>query len=52
MNLLEILQNRHSVRSYTNEPIPKETLIMALQAGLLSLQPVHPPMGADRSRGA
>ena len=36
MNLLEILQNRHSVRKYTGEPIPRETLMTVLQAGLLS----------------
>lgn len=36
MNLLEILQNRHSVRSYTQEPIPEKTLTTVLQAGLLS----------------
>ena len=36
MSLLEILQNRHSVRKYTKEPIPEETLMTVLQAGLLS----------------
>lgn len=36
MSLLEILQNRHSVRKYTKEPIPEETLMTGLQAGLLS----------------
>lgn len=36
MNLLEILQNRHSIRKYTGEPIPEETLMTVLQAGLLS----------------
>lgn len=36
MNLLEALQNRHSVRKYTGEPIPEETLTTVLQAGLLS----------------
>ncbi len=36
MNLLETLQNRRSVRKYTEEPIQKETLTAVLQAGLLS----------------
>ncbi len=36
MNLLETLQNRRSVRKYTEAPIAKETLTAVLQAGLLS----------------
>ncbi len=36
MNLLEIMQNRRSVRRYTAEPIPEEKLTAILQAGLLS----------------
>lgn len=36
MELLEILQNRHSVRSYTDEKIPKEKLEKIIDAGLLS----------------
>ena len=36
MNLLEIMQNRRSVRTYTGEKIPKEKLDKILQAGLLS----------------
>lgn len=36
MNLLEIMQNRRSVRTYTGEKIPKEKLNKILQAGLLS----------------
>lgn len=36
MELLEILQNRRSVRDYTGEPIPKEVLERIIQAGLLS----------------
>lgn len=35
-NLLEMLQHRHSVRKYTDEPVSKETLTAVLQAGLLS----------------
>lgn len=34
--LMTILQNRHSVRHYTGEPIPEEFLQMILQAALLS----------------
>lgn len=36
MNLLEIMQNRRSVRNYTGEKIPKEKLDKILQAGLLA----------------
>lgn len=36
MELLEILQNRHSVRSYTDEKIQKEKLEKIIDAGLLS----------------
>lgn len=36
MNLLEIMQRRRSVRSYTGERIPDEKLTAVLQAGLLS----------------
>lgn len=36
MTLLEMMQNRHSIRTYTGETIPEETLQTILQAGLLS----------------
>lgn len=36
MELLETMQNRRSVRSYTAAPLPEECLTMILQAGLLS----------------
>lgn len=36
MELLEIMQNRRSVRSYTQEPVAKEKIEKVLQAGLLS----------------
>lgn len=36
MELLEIMQNRRSVRTYTGEKIPKEKLQLILNAGLLS----------------
>ena len=36
MELLEILQNRRSIRSYTGESIPDDKLQNILQAGLLS----------------
>ncbi len=36
MELLQIFQNRRSVRQYTDAPIPEETLTKILQAGLLS----------------
>lgn len=36
MELLEILQHRHSVRNYKEEPISDEMLQMIIQAGLLS----------------
>ena len=42
MNLLEVMQNRRSVRTYTGEKIPKEKLDQILQAGLLS------PSGRNR----
>lgn len=35
-NLLKIMQNRRSVRTYTEEAIPTEKLTQILQAGLLS----------------
>lgn len=37
MELLELLQKRASVRTYTDEPIPEEKLQKVLQAGLLSM---------------
>lgn len=36
MELIEIMQNRHSVRSYKGERIPDEKIEMILNAGLLS----------------
>ena len=36
MELLQMFQNRRSVRQYTDAPIPEETLTKILQAGLLS----------------
>ena len=36
MELLQILQNRKSIRKYTDEAIPEESLKKVLQAGLLS----------------
>ncbi len=36
MELLELMQNRRSVRQYTGAPIPEEALERVLQAGLLS----------------
>ena len=36
MKLLEMMQNRRSVRTYTGEPISEEQLTAILQAGLLS----------------
>jgi nitroreductase len=36
MSLLEIMQNRRSVRKYTGEAIEEEKLMKVLQAGLLS----------------
>lgn len=36
MDLLEIMQNRRSVRNYTGEPISNDNLQKILQAGLLS----------------
>lgn len=36
MELLEIMQNRRSVRKYTGEAVPQEAVDMILQAGLLS----------------
>lgn len=36
MELLEIMRNRRSVRTYTGEPVPEEYLVKILQAGLLS----------------
>jgi len=37
MELLEIMQNRRSIRKYKDEDIPKEKLEKILQAGLLAL---------------
>ena len=36
MELLNLLQHRRSVRSYTGEPVPEEALKQILQAGLIS----------------
>lgn len=36
MNLLEVMKHRASVRRYTGETIPEDTLAKILQAGLLS----------------
>lgn len=36
MELLEMMKNRRSVRTYTGEPVPEEKLEKILQAGLLS----------------
>lgn len=36
MDLLEIMRNRRSIRSYTQEPILEESLTKILQAGLLA----------------
>lgn len=36
MELLEIMRNRRSVRTYTGESVPEETIEKILQAGLLS----------------
>ena len=36
MELIQMMQNRRSVRKYTGETIPEEKLEMILQAGLLS----------------
>lgn len=36
MELLELMEHRRSVRAYTGEPIPEESLKKILQAGLLS----------------
>ena len=36
MELLNLLQHRRSVRSYTGEPVPEEALKEILQAGLIS----------------
>lgn len=36
MELLEIMKNRRSVRTYTGEPIPQEKLEQVIQAGLLA----------------
>ena len=36
MELIEIIKNRHSVRSYTEKKIPEEMIEMILNAGLLS----------------
>lgn len=35
-NLLEIMRSRRSVRTYTGEPVPEESLRQILQAGLLA----------------
>lgn len=36
MELMKLLQHRHSVRSYTGEPVPEEALNQVLEAGLIS----------------
>lgn len=36
MELLEIMQKRRSVRTYTGEPVPEESIEKILSAGLLS----------------
>lgn len=36
MELLEIMKNRRSIRTYTGEPVPEEALQTILKAGLLS----------------
>lgn len=36
MNLMELLQQRRSVRNYTGQTVPEEALNKVLQAGLLS----------------
>lgn len=36
MNLLEIMQKRHSIRKYTEEAVSEESLQTVVQAGLLS----------------
>ena len=36
MELLEIMRNRRSVRTYTGEPVPEDKLLKILKAGLLS----------------
>lgn len=36
MDLLEIMRKRRSIRSYSSEEIPEESLMKVLQAGLLS----------------
>ena len=41
MDVLEALQNRHSVRTYTGEPVSEENLKKVVQAGLLSASGKH-----------
>lgn len=36
MELLELIQNRRSIRKYTGEPVPEEKLAKVLEAGRLS----------------
>ena len=36
MELLEIMQNRRSIRQYTGAPIPEDAMTKIVQAGLLS----------------
>lgn len=36
MELIQVMQNRRSIRKYTGEAVPEEKLEMILQAGLLS----------------
>lgn len=36
MNLLDIMKKRRSIRQYTSDPIPSDTLMQILEAGLLS----------------
>ncbi len=36
MELIQMIENRRSIRSYTGEPIPEDKLQLILQAGLLA----------------
>ena len=36
MDLLEVMSNRRSVRTYTNEAVPEEKVQKILKAGLLA----------------
>ena len=51
MELLDIMRNRRSIRKYTEEDIPEESLTKVLQAGLLArIRKSDPPMGVYRSK--